>query len=330
MLILNSQQVRQALPLPAAIESMKRAFLAISSGDSEMPLRAHLDAPDRNGTTLVMPAYVHTGNIDSIAVKIVSVFGDNPAKGLPRILATVLTIDPATGQTVALLEGTAITSIRTAAASAAATDVLARNDAKTLAIIGAGVQAREHIRAIKCVRDIRMTYIAARSRSECQRLVDEFSSGASDAGAFTICATADDAVTQADIVCTVTTSCAPVFDPAAVRDGTHINAVGSYQPHNAEIPATTIRAARVFVDHRDSALAEAGDLIMPLRAGLIEEGHILGEIGEVLAGDIDGRLEQSEITVFKSVGCGAEDCVAASVVLENARVLGIGSEMQLD
>ena len=330
MLILNSQQVRQALPPLAAIEAMKRALLAISSGDAEMPLRTHLDASNKNGTTLVMPAHVRTANIDSIAVKIVSVFGDNPGRGLPRILATVLTIDPKTGQTVAMIEGTAITAIRTAAASAAATDILARDDAKTLAIIGAGVQAREHIRAIHCVRDIRKTFIAARTRSECEQLVDEVKSDISDGSTMRICETADDAVAQADIVCTVTTSCEPVFGPAAVRMGTHINAVGSYQPHIAEIPATTIQAARVFVDHRDSALAEAGDLIMPLRAGLIKESHILGEIGEVLAGNIKGRSDKSEITLFKSVGCGAEDCVAASAVLEKARDLGIGLEIQLD
>ena len=136
MLILNSEQVRQTLPFPAAIEAMKRAFLAISCGETEMPLRTHLDPSGHNGTTLVMPAHVRSGDMDTLAVKVVSVFEDNPQRGLPRILATVLAIDPATGETIALIEGTIITAIRTAAASAAATDALARSNSATLAIIG--------------------------------------------------------------------------------------------------------------------------------------------------------------------------------------------------
>ena len=169
MLTLSASEVRTFLPMPAAVAAMKRAFLAISSGRADMPLRSHLDIAGGKGTTLVMPAHVVTDESNSLAVKIVSVVGDNPGRGLPRILATVLAIDPGTGEPIAVIEGTAITAIRTAAASAAATDVLARADSSTLAIIGAGVQAREHIAAIHCVRDIRETFVAARDRDRCQR-----------------------------------------------------------------------------------------------------------------------------------------------------------------
>jgi len=329
MLILNASQVRQTLPMPAAVEAMKRAFLAISSGDADMPLRSHLDLAGGSGTTLVMPAHVVSSDTDSLAVKIVSVIGDNPRRGLPRIIATVLVVNPETGEPIAVIEGTTVTAIRTAAASAAATDALARPDSETLAVIGAGVQAREHIAAIYCVRDIRQTCVAARDRARAERLIEDMSAGDPAIRDITICETADEAVAQADVVCTVTTSADPVFSADAIRPGTHINAVGSYQPHTVEIPGETVRAARVFVDHRPSALEEAGDLIVPLESGLIDASHILGEVGEVLAGSIAGRRSASDITLFKSVGCAAEDCLAASEVLARAKALGIGEETTL-
>lgn len=326
MLILNASQVRQTLPMPAAVEAMKRAFLAISSGDADMPLRSHLDLAGGSGTTLVMPAHVVSGDTDALAVKIVSVISDNPRRGLPRIIATVLAVNPETGEPIALIEGTTVTAIRTAAASAAATDALARPDSGTLAVIGAGVQAREHIAAIHCVRDIRRTCVAARDRAQAERLIEDMSAVDPAIRDITICASADEAVAQADVVCTVTTSAEPVFSPDAIRPGTHINAVGSYQPHTVEIPGETVKAARVFVDHRPSALEEAGDLIVPLESGLIDASHILGEVGEVLAGSIVGRRSASDVTLFKSVGCAAEDCLAASEVLDQAKALGIGEE----
>jgi ornithine cyclodeaminase len=329
MLILNASQVRQTLPMPAAVEAMKRAFLAISSGEADMPLRSHMDVAGGKGTTLVMPAHVVSKDTDSLAVKIVSVIGSNPERGLPRIIATILAIDPETGEPIALIEGTTVTAIRTAAASAAATDALARPDSRTLAVIGAGVQAREHIAAIHCVRDIRQTYVVARDRDQADRLVEDMAAGDPVINNITIFESADEAVAQADIVCTVTTSAEPVFSPGAIRPGTHINAVGSYQPHTVEIPGETVKAARVFVDHRESAMEEAGDLIQPIEAGLIDEGHVLGEVGEVLAGSIAGRRSDSDITLFKSVGCAAEDCLAASEVLVRAKALGIGEEIAL-
>ncbi|MGB5621676.1 MAG: ornithine cyclodeaminase, partial [Gammaproteobacteria bacterium] len=205
----------------------------------------------------------------------------------------------------------------------------ARPESETLAIIGAGVQARDHIAAIHCVRDLRQTYLAARDRAQAERLIEDMSAVDPAIRDITICESSDQAVAQADIVCTVTTSAEPVFSADAIRPGTHINAVGSYQPHTVEIPGETVKAARVFVDHRASALEEAGDLIVPLESGLIDASHILGEVGEVLAGSIAGRRSASDITLFKSVGCAAEDCLAASEVLARAKALGIGEETTL-
>jgi ornithine cyclodeaminase len=328
MLILDSDQVRQALPMPAAVEAMKQALQAISDGQVTMPHRTHLNFPDRNGTTLVMPAHVGTGSIDSLAVKVVSVFGDNPGRDLPRIMAAVMVFDPETGQPLALLEGTTLTQIRTAAASGAATDLLARPDCQTLAVIGAGVQARSHIEAMTCVRAIKRIHLASRTRESCQRLVEDLAGKLPEDCQVVIFDDASQAVAEADLVCTVSTSSAPLFGSSAIRPGTHINAVGSYQPHVVEIPADVIARARVFVDHLASALEEAGDLLQPIQAGLIGADHVRGEVGEVIAGRLQGRTDAAQITLFKSVGNAVEDCLAAGAAIRGARKMKLGHEIR--
>ncbi len=329
MLILDSEQVRQALPMPVAVNAMRNAFIAISSGSGQMPLRSHLQARRPDGSVLVMPALLDSESDAACAVKIVSVFDDNPDRGLPRILATIIAIDPETGRPEALIDGTTVTAIRTAAASAAATDLLARTDSESLAIIGAGVQAREHLAAIACVRDLRVAYLASQDRDDCERLVRDMDAAGRTPCRIEICSSNDEAVKHADIVCTVTTSKEPVFSPDAIAPGMHLNAVGSYQPDRAEIPSQTIRSARVFVDHRASALAEAGDLLRPIKDGVITVDHVAGEVGEALMGALAGRSLQDEITVFKSVGCALEDCIATRALLVRARELGLGQRIDL-
>lgn len=311
--------------MSAAVAAMKQAFVAISGHQVNMPVRTHLDFPDRNGTTLVMPAYVAVPENESLAVKVVSVFGNNPQRELPRILAVVNVFDPETGRPFALLEGTTLTQIRTAAASAAATDVLARPECETLAIIGAGVQARSHIEAIACVRTVRRICISSRSRNSCERLLHEMRDKLPPDCHLEIFDDPNQAVAQAEIVCTVSTSQSPVFDPESIRPGTHINAVGSYQPHVVEIPGEVVCRARVFVDHLESAMDEAGDLIQPIRNGLISSDHILGEVGQVISGAIDGRTSADQITLFKSVGNAVEDCLAASTAINAARQHNLGT-----
>ncbi len=327
MLILNAAQVRQALPMSAAVDAMKQAFVAISRHQVNMPVRIHLDFPGRSGTTLVMPAHVSVPENESLAVKVVSVFGNNLQRGLPRIMAIVTVFDPETGRPFALLEGTTLTQIRTAAASAAATDTLARKECESLAIIGAGVQARSHIEAIACVRPIRVIRISSRSRSSSDRLLHEMRKSLAGNCHIEIFDDANQAVAGADIVCTVSTATEPVFEPDSIYPGTHINAVGSYQPHVVEIPGKVVQNARVFVDHFESAMAEAGDLIRPIQDGLITRDHILGELGQVISGEIDGRTADSQITLFKSVGNAVEDCLAASTAIRGARLLKLGTEI---
>ncbi len=327
MLILNTDQVRQVLPMPVAIDAMKSAFLAISGHQVTMPARTHLDFPDQNGTTLVMPAHVATEQVQALSVKVVSVFANNPQRDMPRIMAAVMVFDPQTGQPLALLEGTTLTQIRTAAASAAATDGLAREDCEILAVIGAGVQARSHIEAMACVRPINRIRIASRSRTSCQRLVHDLAAKMAGGCEFEIFDDASQAVAGADIVCTVSTATEPLFEAAAIQPGTHLNAVGSYQPHVVEIPGEVVAGARVFVDHLASAMEEAGDLLQPICAGLISVDHVRGEIGQVLAGQLPGRTSRSQVTLFKSVGNAVEDCFAAHAAICRAERLQCGSEI---
>ena len=313
--------------MPDAIAAMKSALAALSAGQVRMPVRTHIDFPERSGTTLVMPACVRTAGQEALAVKVVSVFANNPDRDLPRIMAAVTVYDASTGQLLALLEGTTITAIRTAAASAAATDILARPDSRTLAVIGAGVQARSHIQAVQCVRPLERILLCSRTRASSQQLAGELARQNPDGPPVEVVEEADDAVALADIVCTVTTATRPLFDAGAVRPGTHLNAVGSYQPHVVEIPEETVRQAKVWVDHRESALQEAGDLIQPLRSGTIDPGHVLGEIGEVLLEQQPGRTAGTDITLFKSVGNAAEDCLAAATALARAGTLDLGTRL---
>ncbi len=323
MLILNSDEVR-ALPMGEAVEAMKIALTALSSNQVQLPRRTHIDLPQHNGTTLIMPAHVSNAP-ESLAVKVVSVFGDNPNKNLARIQAAVTVLDPQTGLPIALLEGSSLTGIRTAAASGAATDVLARSDSRRLAILGAGVQARTHLAAMCAVRDIEQVRIFAPNRSKVDALIAE-----ADVNCELVAAdSASQAIEAADIICTVTNSQTPVFDDEFVRPGTHINAVGSYQPHVVEIPHQTVARSRVFVDHLQSALEEAGDLIQPIQNNVVPRSHVLGEIGQALNGSVIGRESDSDITLFKSVGNAAEDAVAAQVVVENARKLRLGQMIEI-
>jgi alanine dehydrogenase len=323
--ILSREDVRHALPMGQAIEAMKAAFAQLSTGQADVPLRVALQVPQHKGVTLFMPAYLAAD--DQMAIKIVSVFDDNPAQGLPLIHALVVVVDATTGEPAAVMDGTFLTALRTGAASGAATDLLARHDARTAAIFGAGAQGRTQLEAICAIRPIHAAWIydvvperaAAYAAEMSQRL--SLSVQVAKAPA--------EAARQADIICTATTSSAPVFEDADVRPGTHINAVGAYTPHMQEVPAETVLRARVVIDHREASLAEAGDLLIPLQQGVMTEDHIYAELGEVAAGHKPGRASPEEITLFKSVGVAVQDVAAAGAVLEAAQRLGLGTEVAL-
>jgi ornithine cyclodeaminase len=330
MLILNAAEVRRALPMQEAVAAMKEAFAALAEGRAVVPQRTHLPVPRHSGVSLVMPAYVDNTDLrkQSLAVKVVSVFDRNEARGLPRIQAAVLVIDPATGRSEAFLEGAALTAIRTAAASGAATDLLARCDSRRLAIFGAGAQARAHLEAMCTVRPIEEVRISSRTPEKIAALISEFSGRPWISARLVAAVSPHEALLGADIVCATTTSKVPIFDDGDLPAGAHINAVGSYTRDACEIPAETVQRALVVVDSRDAAWQEAGDLIQPFEAGLIGRDHVHADLGELVLGRRPGRTDDRQITFFKSVGLAVQDAVAARHAVGNARRLKLGREVE--
>lgn len=325
--ILNSAEVRQALPMAEAIAGMKEAYRQLSAGKADVPLRSRIDLPAQNGVTLFMPAYLAESG--DLAVKIVSVFPENVSRSIPIIHATVLILDAETGQPVALLAGGVLTAIRTGAASGAATDLLARPEAKTVAIFGSGVQARTQLEAVCTVRRIQSVRVFSLDLAQ----ADEFAQTMAGQGPIPDRVEVVDnpkaAVTGAEIICTATTSTTPVFAGVDLEPGSHINAIGAFTPQMQEVDEQTILRSAVFVDSRSAVLEEAGDLIIPLQAGLIAENHIQAELGEVALGLKSGRTSPDQITFFKSVGVAVQDAVAGRLALQNAAVQGLGTVLSI-
>ncbi len=327
LLILSAQEVVRALPMTEAIEGMKIAFAQLSAGKTSVPLRNHIDVPAHQGVALVMPAYLHeTGEL---AVKLVSVFPQNPQHGLPVINGVVLALDVMTGLPLALMDGATVTAIRTGAASGAATDLLARPEARTVAIFGSGVQARTQLEAVCAVRDIEQVWVYSPNPANGHQLAMEMAGRGRIPPHITVATTPAQAACEADIICTATSSAVPVFAGADVRPGTHINAVGTFRTTMREVDSETVCRALVVVDERASAWAEAGDLVIPLEAGEIEASHIYAELGEIAAGQKEGRISAEQITLFKSVGNAVQDAIATGIVLRNAAANQLGIYVNL-
>ena len=324
--LLSAADVVRALPMTDAIEGLKDAYARLSTGQAIVPLRSRIDVPEM-GATLVMPGYLEKG--DTIAVKTVSVFPSNAQKGLPVIHALVTVLDAETGVPIALLEGGALTAIRTGAASGAATDLLARKDAQSVAIFGSGVQARTQLEAVCTVRDIKEVRIFSLDRSQAEQFALEMAGRGPIPAEITVAKNADIAVRGADIICTATTSSVPVFDGKLLKPGAHVNGVGSFIPTMQEVDLVTVQRALVVVDSRTAVWAEAGDLIIPLQNGDINENHIHAELGEIVAGKQLGRQTPNQITFFKSVGVAVQDVAAAGIALRNAIAYDLGTTINL-
>lgn len=324
MLILSGDDVRESLPTRDAIELMKRAFAALARGDAAVPLRTHLSARNGEGATLVMPARVD-GESSALAVKVVSVFNRNPGVGIPRIQAAVIVLEPDTGRPLALIEGSTLTAIRTAAASGAATDLLADPGSEALAVLGAGVQARSHIESMCSVRPISTIKVFDPTPEKVDDLIDELGGTQRHRGEISRAASAADAVREADIICATTTSTTPVFEDADVKPGAHINAVGAFTKGAREVSGATVARAWVVVDDREAAWAEAGDLIQARDEGLIDGDHIRAELGELVLDHELRPIEPEQLTLFKSVGVAVQDAVAASAALKGAEQRGLGT-----
>jgi ornithine cyclodeaminase len=328
MLILNAKDVRRALPMEAAIDAMKRAYAALSDGRAEVPLRAQLPIPPHEALGLFMPAYVNEDEGEGLAVKAVTVYPNNPKLGLPLIHAAVLVLDAATGRPQALLEGSTLTAIRTGAAAGAATDILARPDSHVAAIFGAGVQARTQLEAICTVRPIKTVWIYDPRADQVEAFIEEMAQQGPIPADLRKAGDPTQAVADADVICTATTSVTPVFADADLNPGTHLNGVGSYTPAMKEIPPETVLRALVVVDSREAAMEEAGDLIQPIKDGLITTDHIRAELGEIVLSRRSGRTSAEQITFFKSVGVAVQDVMAARLALKNARELTMGQQVE--
>jgi len=329
VLILSATDVRELVPMAEAIRLMGVAFAELSAGRAQAPLRTPLHNAELGGVSLFMPAAVPA--VGGLGLKVVSVFPTNAARGLPTILALIALLDAETGQPLALLDGTFLTALRTGAVSGKATELLARPDARTLLCIGAGAQAFTQIWATCTARPgIERIVVASRTRARAEALVERLRAELPELGARAT--VADDlraAVASADIICAATSATTPVFEDADLRPGTHINAVGAYNHTMREIPAGTVVRARVVVDEVAAALAEAGDLIAPLEAGLIDRAHLGTELGHVVSGEQPGRTSADEITLFKSVGNAVQDIAVARFAVERAEATGRGQRVTL-
>jgi len=332
--LLDRAAVRQALPMKDAVAAMKRAFAALAAKRAIAPTRIHLDLEKNRGVSLVMPAYVEDDEGEALAVKVVSLFEGNQARGLARIQAAVLAFEPDTGRPLALLEGATLTAIRTGAVCGAATDLLARPDSTRVALLGAGVQARTTLEAVCTVRDVKQVRVFSPTRASVEQLIADVADVACIPADIQPAASPRDALADADIICCATTSHTPVFDdadlpqlPPGAGAGAHINALGSYQPHVVEVPRETILRALVVVDDRESALSETGDLIQPIEAGDYSADRIHSDLGELVLGQKPGRTSADQLTLFKSVGVAVQDAAAAQITLANAKRDSIGVEI---
>jgi ornithine cyclodeaminase len=323
--LLSAEDIRRLVPMSAAIDAVASAFAQLSSARARIPLRTPVEAD--GGVTLFMPGYLQDTRV--LGGKVVSVFSGNAARGLPVVTAAVLLLDSTTGLPRALLDGTFLTALRTGAASGLATRLLARERASVLAVFGAGVQARTQIEAVREVRPIREVRVVSRTHASAQRLAAELRAAPDPPERVQVLDDPAEAVKGAHVLVAATSSSTPVFPGAAVGPGAHVNGVGSYTPEMQEVDEELVSRARVVLDTRDGALAEAGDLLIPLRKGLIREEDVRIELGEVILGLRPGRTSEEEITFFKSVGNAALDLAVGARALAEAERTGAGTVVEL-
>lgn len=324
ILVLSGKDLRKVLTMQDCISAMKNAFAALYNGEVEVPLRTSIDMEPDNGGALFMPVY--SSAISRVGVKTVMINKDNPAKGLPFIHAMVMLFDSSTGAPVALMDGEVVTAMRTGAVSGLATKLLARENSTVAAIIGTGAQGETQLEGVCCARSVQKAYVFDLHKERADAFAVKMSE---KLGLEVVVASSEIDLSEADIVCTSTSSPKPVFDDVNIKRGAHINGVGSYRSDMAEIPFETIRRAKVIVDQKQGCLAEAGELTQPIEQGLYSASDIHGEIGQVVTGRVKGRVTQEDITVFKSVGIAVQDLVTADLALQLAMQYGIGQEIAL-
>jgi ornithine cyclodeaminase len=321
VLIADQKLVTDVYPMEEAIATMRKAMTMLAEGDVVMPLRSYLALPRSDAVMGLMPSYM--GRLEAVGVKVVAAFPANFGTEFDTHQGVVLFFDTERGLLRAIVDATAITALRTAAASGVVTDLLAKPDAGDLAIIGAGTQATTHLQAMRAVRPVRRV----RVHSVPAESATSFAERESRRTGLPVeaVATAEEAVTGADLICTTTTSSEPVVLGAWVAPGAHVNAVGAYNPAARELDSELVAKARLYADRRESMLSEAGEFLIPKSEGLFGDEHIVGEIAELLTGRVEGRRAGDEITVFKSLGLAIEDLASAHRIYEICRERDLGT-----
>ena len=306
-LFVNKEKIASLLPMEECIEVMEKMFRSLAAGECLQPLRNIMRLPDGSGVLGMMPG--HAAKLGVMGIKVITVFHANSESGLPSHQGVVMLFDAKNGEPLMLFDALEITAIRTAAASAVATKLLSRENSSTLAIIGSGEQAKRHVEAMLIVRNIKQINIWSRNEKNAKHLVNELS-GEYNLN-FHVQKNVQQAVENADIICTVTASKEPIVMGKWITAGTHINAVGSSTALTRELDSATIAKSKLFTDCYESLFNEAGDFLIPKKEGAITDEHVKAEIGEVLSGIKKGRENEEDITVFKSLGIAAEDIFSA-------------------
>ncbi len=328
-LLLTRRDVESVLTMKETIAAVEEGLMQLALGRAIMPQRTAIRMADLHGLHLGMPAYIagaSEGDAGTLALKVVTVYPDNPAHhSLPTTIGTILLNDPRTGRLLAIMDAGFLTAMRTGAASGVATKYLARTDAKSVGVFGAGAQARTQLAAVAEVRAIERAVVCdpqEETRAKFAReMAEKLGLPIGEA------ASVDDAL-QCDIVILATSATTPLFPGAALRPGTHLNAIGAHAPGHRELDAEAIRRSTVVADYKPACLAEAGDLLMAIQEGVVTEDHVRSSIGEIVAGRRPGRSSSEEITLFKSVGLAVEDVATAGKVYALARAAGIGREIE--
>jgi ornithine cyclodeaminase len=330
MLLLKKEDIKRIFSMKEAISANKEAFRAFTSGKAVVPIRVQISADKTNGTFVCMPAYFEP--LDCATLKIVNVFSNNVEKGFPVTQGVIILMDGKTGSILALMDGTYVTVIRTGAASGAAFDLLARKDACKGALFGTGGQAAAQLEAMLVSRHLEVVKVYSRNPEHVRVFVERMQHELKRYMTRIIAAaSADDAVIDADMIVCATNSASPVFDGKKVKKGATISGIGSYQPHMQELDAVLLqRADKIFFDSKDAVLQESGDIIIPLRDGMITEHSFTGELGALITGQVEGRTSDEEIIIFKSVGIGIQDLISANFIYKKAIVGKIGVTLEIN
>jgi alanine dehydrogenase len=323
MLILSEKQVESLIDIDELIAALGRAHIQYSTGKAVMPVRLVVPLPKIDGRITSMPGFLDEDQ--ALGMKVVTYFHNNPKQNLPSILATIMLFSPENGKMMAVMDGSYITAIRTACASAMATKVLSNPTASALGVLGAGVQARAHITALARVRKISRIRIYSPSGTSASRVKQEVESQVGLA--IEVANSAEEAVRGADLIVTATTAKQPILSAEWLKPGAHINAVGSHRPDLRELHGSTMARSKVFVDSREAIMAECGDVLLALAENSITTDHMRAEIGEVLAGTKPGRTGADEVTLYKSVGIAIQDVATARLVYHKALQNGVGTDI---